>query len=740
MSKRLRKILSVMTAIIVVSAVVGYSVLNDNEKVASADNTEVKEEINEAINNNIKFTSTGEDKEETVYILSDAGGNVKKTIVSDWLKNKDGSDTITDKSDLQNIENVKSDADYTSGKDGEIVWNADGEDVYYQGETNKALPVDIKITYLIDGKEVPADEMAGKSGKVTIRFDYTNNQKKEVMVNGKKTEMYVPFTMISGMILDGDKFSNVEVNSGKVISDGSKYVVMGLAFPGMNENLNLKSLLKDTDIEKQFPEVFEVTADVEGFELALTITMGSADLLSRINADDMSTLDELQDKLDELVKATNQLKSGTVQIKDGLSELKSKFGEYSQGVNKLTGGVNEINNGVGQLNSKTGEFADGLGQVLGGIDTIISKLEGDSGAMAGSKNLADGANQVHSGVAELQNKSGELIQGIGKLEAGAKTVDDNMKVIIEGFNDKSHTEPGLTTGSRAVSDGVNQLQQQLTGMVASINKSVSDNNGKIAQIEQLLKYGKNPNTGDELTEEEIAAYQAALQQLQGANAALQQVLQGMNPEVMSSSLTSLSNGAKNVADGVAKVDAGLKQLQNEGTSQVSAGAGQLNASVPMLTEGISKLENGSAQVAQGAAVLSEGIVTLHNAVTSELRPGVDKLYQGGILLRTSVNKLYEGTQTASKGGNDLVAATSQVSDGISKLSDGAVTLDNGMSQFKSEVTDKLSGEVKDTLKDTSERIKSTIKMADEYTIYTDAAEGRSTSVKFIYETDGIMKD
>lgn len=740
MSKRLKRILSAMTAMIVVSGVVGYSVLNDNEKVASADNTEVKEEINKAINDNIKFTSTGEDKEETVYILSDANGNVKKTIVSDWLKNKDGSETITDKSDLQNIENVKSDADYTEGKNGEIVWNADGGDIYYQGETSKALPVDVKITYLIDGKEIPADEMAGKSGKVTVRFDYTNNQKKEVMVNGKKTEMYVPFTMISGMILDGDKFSNVEVNSGKVISDGSKYVVVGLAFPGMNENLNLENLLKDTDIEKQFPEVFEVTADVEDFELGLTITMGSADLISRINADDMNTLDELQDKLDELVKATNQLKSGTVQIKDGLSELKGKFGEYSQGVNKLTGGVNEINNGVGQLNSKTGEFTDGLGQVLGGIDAIVSKLEGDGGAMAGSKNLADGANQVHSGIAELQNKSGELIEGIAKLEAGAKTVDDNMKVVIDGFNDKSQTQPGLTTGSRAVSDGVSQLQQQLTGMVASINKSVADNNAKIAQIEQLLKYGKNPSTGADLTGEEIAAYQAALQQLQGANTALQQVLQGMNPEGMSSSLTSLSNGAKNVADGVAKVDAGLKQLQSEGTSQVSAGAGQLNASVPMLTEGIGKLENGSAQVAQGAAILSEGMVTLHNAVTTELRPGVDKLYQGGILLRTSVNKLYEGTQTASKGGSDLVSATSQVSDGINKLSDGAVTLDNGMSQFKSEVTDKLDGEVKDILKETSERIKSTVNIANEYTIYTDAAEGKSTSVKFIYETDGISKN
>lgn len=739
MNKRLKKILSIMAVMIVVFAAIGYSVLNSNEQAASADNTEIKEEIEKNINDSVKFTSTGEDKEETVYILSDANGNVKKTIVSDWLKNKEGSETITDRSDLRNIENVKSDAEYTIGKDGEIVWEADGEDIYYQGETNKELPVDMKITYMIDGKEVPASEMAGKSGKVTIRFDYINNQKNEVTVNGKKVEMYVPFTMISGMILDGDKFSNVEVNSGKVISDGSKYIVVGLAFPGMNENLDLKNLLKDTDMKEGFPEAFEVTADVEDFELALTVTMGSADLLSKVNTDDMSTLDELKDKLDELVSATDELKSGTGQIKDGLSELNGKFGEYSQGVSKLVSGINQINDGVGQLNGKTGEFADGLGQVLNGIDTINSKLEGENGAIAGSKTLADGANQVHDGIVELQNKSGQLIEGIGSLETGAKTVDENMKLLISGFADKSQTEPGLTTGSRAVADGVEQLQQQLIGMVETINQSVASNNAQIEQITQLLTYGKNPDTGAELSEEETAYYKAALQQLQGANEALQQVLAGMNPEEMSSSLTTLSNGAKNVADGVATVASSLKQLQSEGTSQVAAGAEQLNAGVPTLTDGISRLENGSAQAAQGAAVLSEGIVTLQNAVMSELRPGVDKLYQGGLLLRTSVNKLYEGTQTASDGGNNLITATSQVSDGIGKLSDGAVTLDNGMSQFKTEVTGKIDSKVKDTLTEVSERIKAVVDTANGYTIYTDAAEGKSTSVKFIYETDGIEK-
>lgn len=739
MSKKIKSIVSVTVAALVASTAIGYSLFCDSEKVVSADNTEVKEELNNAISDSVAFTRTGEDKEETVYVLSDANGNLKKTIVSDWLKNKAGSDTITDKTDLQNIENVKSDASYTEGKDGEIIWNAKGADIYYQGETDKKLPVDVKITYLVDGKEVPANEMAGKSGKVTIRFEYTNNQKQEVMINGKKTEMYVPFAMISGMILDGDRFSNVEISSGKIISDGSKYIVVGLAFPGMNQNLNVDSLLKDMDMNVEFADTLEVTADVKDFELALTVTMGSADILSQVNVDNMSSLEDLQKTLNELVRATEDLKSGTTQIKDGLSELNGKFAQYSEGVAKLTNGVNQINDGVGQLNGKTGEFEEGLGQVLNGVDTIISKLEGDEGAVTGSKNLAEGAAQLHGGIVTLQNQSGALIDGISTLESGAKTVDEKVNMIIAGFADKSQTEPGLTTGSRAVADGVSQLQEQLTGMAATIQQSIADNNTKMTQINAVLQGGKNPQTGADLTADEVAAYQASYQQLAGANAALQQVLGGMNPEQMVSNLNTLSAGADNVANGVATVDAGLRQLQQEGTAKVAAGAEQLSENVPALSNGISTLENGAARVEQGASALSEGMVTLHSAVSSELRPGVAQLYQGGILLRTSVAELYAGTQTAAQGGKDLLTATSQVSDGIGQLYNGSVTLDNGMAQFKSEAIDKVNDTLKNTLTEASERIKAVVKLANDYTIYSAAAEGKSTSVKFIYETDGITK-
>lgn len=618
MSKKLKKIVSAVLAVTVISATVAYSMVNSNEKTALADTTETKKTIENTINENVKFTSTGNDKEETVYVLSDANGNVTKTIVSDWLKNKDGSDKIEDKSDLKNIENVKSDASFTVGANNTIVWDAKGEDIYYQGETDKKLPVDVKITYLLDGKEMSANEIAGKSGKVTIRFDYINNEVKEVVAGGVSQKMYVPFTMISGMILDGDKFSNVEINSGKVISDGDKFIVIGLAFPGMEENLNLSSILnKEAGAELSFPNKLEITADVEDFSLALTLTMGSADLISQINVGNMESLEDLKEVVNSLISATYELKSGTEQLNTGLFELKTSFEAYADGVMTLTSGVAKIYDGVGQLNDKVSAIPDGLLSVLNGIDSINENLSGENGAVAGAEKLAD---------------------------------------------------------------GVEELGTQLTAMVLSINNSIAENNTKMQGIQSILTMGLNPQTGTALTASETAYYQAALQQLQGANTALNSVLEGINPEEMSKNLVALSDGAN---------------------------------------------------------TLSQGIQTLYGAINTQLRPGVNELYQGGLLLQSSVNQLYGGTETAVVGGNKLNSATTQVTEGIGLLYEGSVQLDNGMSQFKDEAIDKISDFIEGDFTEIAERIKATISLANDYTIYSMAGDGKNTSVKFIYETEGI---
>lgn len=752
MKKKLVKTISISLAALLAIAGISYSALSGNEKVASADTSKDAKTIQNTIESNVKFNEVGEDKEETVYVLTDANGNVNKTIVSDWLKNKDGSDKLEDKSDLKDIENVKSDADYITGEDGAITWNANGEDIYYQGTTDKQLPVDVKVTYLLDGKEMSPSEIAGKSGKVTIKFEYTNNQKKEITVNGKKTEMYVPFTMISGMILDGNKFRNVEVNSGKVISDGNRLVVVGLGFPGMNSNLALSDITSDGKTE--FPETVEVTADVEDFSLALTLTMGSADLISAVDVDSVTAVDDLKDVVKKLVESTDALQTGSSKLNEGLKTLKNSFGTYSTGIKTY---VNTVNSNIGLLNEKVPSFVDGTKQISDGVGQIVGAMEGDNGAVSGANQLAQGSAELSNGLNDLANSVGTVgstdnntVTGaVNNIATGSSTLFSYVDKILAGFDDQNGSY-GLTNGSKAVSDGskavsdgVNALVSQLNKMIQTINTSISDNEKSIAQLNAVIRGGKNPQTGADLTAQEIAVYNAQIQQLTGANTALKTMLQNMNPETMNQQLTTLSQGAKSVADGasgvlngVATLQNGLKEFKTQGNTLVQ-GTAQLNSSMSQLVAGIGKLQAGSVQVKDGSAALASGVNQLYGAVKNQLQPGVSTLYDGANLLSTSVNQLYEGTKPTAKDVNTLLSGTDQLASGIGELQTGAETLSSGMKQFNDEAISKVSDFVNGDLTTITERIKATVNLAKEYNIYSDAVEGKSTSVKFIYETDGI---
>lgn len=752
MKKKLVKTISISLAALLAIAGISYSALSGNEKVASADTSKDAKTIQNTIESNVKFNEVGEDKEETVYVLTDANGNVNKTIVSDWLKNKDGSDKLEDKSDLKDIENVKSDADYITGEDGAITWNANGEDIYYQGTTDKQLPVDVKVTYLLDGKEMSPSEIAGKSGKVTIKFEYTNNQKKEITVNGKKTEMYVPFTMISGMILDGNKFRNVEVNSGKVISDGNRLVVVGLGFPGMNLNLALSDITSDGKTE--FPETVEVTADVEDFSLALTLTMGSADLISAVDVDSVTAVDDLKDVVKKLVESTDALQTGSAKLNEGLKTLKNSFGTYSTGIKTY---VNTVNSNIGLLNEKVPSFVDGTKQISDGVGQIVGAMEGDNGAVSGANQLAQGSAELSNGLNDLANSVGTVgstdnntVTGaVNNIATGSSTLFSYVDKMLAGFDDQNGSY-GLTNGSKAVSDGskavsdgVNALVSQLNKMIQTINTSISDNEKSIAQLNAVIRGGKNPQTGADLTAQEIAVYNAQIQQLTGANTALKTMLQNMNPETMNQQLTTLSQGAKSVADGasgvlngVATLQNGLKEFKTQGNTLVQ-GTAQLNSSMSQLVAGIGKLQTGSVQVKDGSAALASGVNQLYGAVKNQLQPGVSTLYDGANLLSTSVNQLYEGTKPTAKDVNTLLSGTDQLASGIGELQTGAETLSSGMKQFNDEAISKVSDFVNGDLTTITERIKATVNLAKDYNIYSDALEGKSTSVKFIYETDGI---
>ena len=316
-------------------------------------------------------------KDETVYVLAGADGSVQKIIVSDWLKNELGSASLTDKSGLSNIENVKGDESYSINGDNMTVWDAQGNDIYYQGDIQKELPVGLTVRYTLNGKAVSPEQLKGQSGKVTIRFDYENHQYETVQINGQNQRIYVPFAMLTGMILDNDTFRNVTVSNGKLVNDGDRTVVVGLAFPGLQENLNLS---RD---QLSIPSSVEITADVTDFSLGMTVTLACNDLFSQLGDADLGSLDAAG-SLNKLTDAMDQLLNGSSALYDGLTTLLDKSGELAAGVEELAQGAAAIKAGADSLDEGAAELKAGLADLSEGLN----KLSANSAALNG------GAEQV----------------------------------------------------------------------------------------------------------------------------------------------------------------------------------------------------------------------------------------------------------------------------------------------------------------------------------------------------------
>lgn len=321
----LRSISVIMACMMAVMTVACGSNTVATEDTASAVETRQEQQLEKSIVAGAQAAgSLGEaGKVETVYVTADASGSVNDVIVSEWLKNATASSELTDTTELKDIVNVKGDESFTENGDGTVTWNADGSDIYYQGTTDKELPVDMKITYTLDGKEISPADLAGKSGKVTIRFEYENKAKQTVDVDGKNIDVYTPFAMVSGMMLDSDKFSNVEISNGKIISDGGNYIVMGVALPGLKESLDISDdkwdeLDDSKELQDKLSNSFEITADTTDFELGMTITMASSDILSDFGVSDLTD----SDKIDDLKDDMNELNDGSDKLVDGAGELK----------------------------------------------------------------------------------------------------------------------------------------------------------------------------------------------------------------------------------------------------------------------------------------------------------------------------------------------------------------------------------------------------------------------------------
>lgn len=632
-------------------------------------------------------------KEETVYVNADATGNSDEVTVSDWLKNSGSvSGNLTDESILKEIKNVKGDETFTENGD-QLTWNTAGEDIYYQGTTDKELPVSVKLTYFLDGKEVKPDELKGKSGHLKIQVQYTNNEKKTVTVDGKEEEVYTPFIMMTGMILPNETFSNVTIDNGKVISDGSRNIVVGFGMPGLKDSLDLdeETTKEAEDKGVTIPENFEMEADVTDFTMSSTFTVALTDLLDDMDMDNIIDVDSLKDSLNELEDAALELVSGSGTLADGASTLADGVSSYTAGADELNAGIQKYLGSNGELNGSVTEYVNGVGKVVKGVKDYTS----------GTNALANGVTSYVAGEQKIAAGAAQLSQ----LSKGLEQVQTAVDTLSKAADGKGEATDDLVIAANQLTAGTKQLQavlgsEEVTALLTQVNGMVTTGNELISATESL---SASLQTGIATPVANIAAALTGMEtQLNAINTQL--------GTLQSDCETAVADVNAKITDYNTKVDAAQAAANTSKTqiaNAISALQVQLNATTDesvrdQISTAITALQN--AQTAadglnnvQKASAITVSVPTFDlSAITSgaaTLQTNLKTFKETAAALQQQLPEMQKKLDAiaAAKDSlpsdsiSQLTASVTQLNQGMQGLNTGLGTLSGGLGQLNTSV-------------------------------------------------------
>lgn len=550
---------------------------------------------------------------ETVYVIANADGSAKKVIVSQKYDPDDPNAAQEARSSLTDAVNVK-------------------DDNCWQGTTDKPLPVTMHITYTLDGQSVSADALAGKSGHVTMRFDYENTQYETKTIAGKSQKIYVPFAVLTGAILDSDNFRNVSVTNGKLVDDGDHTVVVGMAFPGLQENLAL-----DTD-KLEIPSYVEVSADVTDFSIETTLTVVTNSVFNDVDEDklDKDALDELSDDLDKLTDAMEQLMDGSDELFDGLDTLLDKSHELADGVGQLSSGLKKLDANSAQLN----EGAKTVFNTL--LDTANTQLQAneslsEAGITIPELTISNYADVLNGVIAKLDPDS-VIAQAEAvarqQVTAAVRAQEDTVRAAVTEQVRQNVSDNVTAAVKASVLEGVLKSQ----GMTRD-QYEVADDTVKI-DIGNAVDAKMNTETVQQNISATVSAQMASpeVKALIDQNTEQQISLlieQNMNSETVRAQIDAAtaqaSAGAKQLLALRQQLDSyntfyiGL-QTYTAGVAEAAAGAVKLNRNMPDLIDGVKKLRDGSLELADGIKELNEeGIEKLVDAFDGDLTELSDRL-------------------------------------------------------------------------------------------------------------------
>lgn len=652
------------------------------------------------------------EKTETVYSVLNSDGSISDTIVSSWLHDEDGINNIKETLNLTDVKNIKSNE--KPSKDGNTyTWNAKGNDVYYEGTATKQLPVSVKLRYELDGQEMSAKDMEGKSGHLKLTISFTNNYSQVKNINGKSIVIH-PSYLAGGMLnMSTGKFSNVKCESGKIVNDGTNEMLAFANIPGLNETLRSAGLDKVNN-QLGISDDVTVEADVNDFDLG-SIMVGMTneiDLASELG--EIGSVSELTDGIDQLIEADDQLIDGSKQLYDGTTQLKEQAApltgssdqvrQLSSGAIQLNDGVKALQTGITQYTAGASAINEGVNQLYGipqnvGLiqSAVTTSTEEQASLVDGSQAVADGLGQLLDKLnganvtASVKEMNGLLTKSKTDLEGMAKTLGED-KTTLEGM------QTDLTNASTKLSkltplkDKLDTLGTEIVTKETQNNTAIADYNSKKKTVNDKITAIKNSmNTEIETSITTLSTAKQALNDAGKTDEAnsIQTQIDALNKE-------KTNVGAISTIEGLSELQTLTEEFNtlNETLGTVKSTISDMST---LVGKSISDLEGLAtdvqaalttidtlSQILSGSTEKVEGMQTMLNS----LKPGVTELYNGALKINAGAinlgNKLGE-LQTASQSGVDKIKA------GTTQLTSNNATLNGGASAL-SEATGTLAGQ------------------------------------------------
>lgn len=730
------------------------------------------------------------EKKETVYTLLDGDGTVSKTIVSSWLHDEDGLRNIQEILDLSNVENVESNVE--PKVNGNLyTWNTEDTDIYYQGDCHKKLPVNFEIKYYLDGKEITADKLQGKTGHLSIKINMKPNVSQTVMIQNQPVTIHPSFLCAAGMILDNETVKNVEGNNGRVINDGSHEAYVFASVPGLKQTLDEMGLHTLTD-KLSLVEETSIEADVENFSLD-SFFIGMSNEIPFENLFESSSVTS---GIQSLMSAGDQLLNGSKALQEGIhlmnQESQPLTSAYPQIENLAQSSV-LMHEGTTSLYNALNEYTSGVEAIDKGNKQLYSVPKGIKDAGDGTQNLHIGAQKLQSGIEQINSKISSL---------DPETIDEISNIILNSKQQLDQMEKTIQKDSAIMTEmsnsidlinnsmeSLNQVKTEFVNAVQEYNKVIETNNEKVSQNNQIIDSYRNQmqrandalNQAAQTTNEKLDETIVALQQVQQSTedetlrAKLQEQIETIESEKIEAStltvdysnlsslepidsqplelsLKTLSDSISKMNDILAESNKVLPQLENDiiqSKETLNTLDAYLNTVVNRLPEdpesiistlqqSVKQLEAGSKSLSQGCEQLDQGL----NVLYEESMKGIDQLNEGSETLVSYNSELLEGSKALDQGAEQLEAQKnnfSEMSNGLislqkafDELSAGADQLVNGQSTFNEEGLGSLAiaSEELNKLNELAQQIDSLNK---KYSSFSGAPKEATNSTQYIFK-------